>query len=76
MKEKPKIEVARVVLKVGGKELSLTLAEAMELSDVLEKAFGKSHLTYIYPYQQRTYLGSNASDTVSIGESASITLTS
>lgn len=39
------IEVSKVVLRINGKEISLTLEEAKELRDILDNAFPKPPVT-------------------------------
>jgi hypothetical protein len=42
-----KVEVARIVIKVGEKELSFTLDEAKEMKEILSKLLGEDKVVYI-----------------------------
>lgn len=63
-----KIEVSKIVIKIGDKEAELTIEQAKELKDVLGELFGKDHeriyipqpypvypTPYIYPRWEVTY---------------------
>jgi hypothetical protein len=42
-----KVEVARIVIKVGEKELSFTLDEAKEMKELLSKILGEDKVVYV-----------------------------
>ena len=52
-KEPKKPAVERIVISIGGKEISISLDEAKELKRVLTEAFGE-HYTYYYPIYNQT----------------------
>ncbi|MDD2869666.1 hypothetical protein [Neomegalonema sp.] len=61
--ENKKIEISKVCIKIAGKELSLTIEQAKELQDILNKTFGQSTTTWVtypvyypsYPYIKQVY---------------------
>ncbi len=49
-------EIKKIVLKIGDKELEITLDEAKELKDLLVKTFGSDNINYIpFTYPQPYY---------------------
>ena len=58
-----KIEVSKIVVKMGKKEVELSLAEALELKELLNETFGKKETVFIpssptvipYPYPVRPW---------------------
>jgi len=42
-----KIEVQKIVIQIGKKEVSLTIGEAKELQKILDETFGKKEIVYI-----------------------------
>ena len=58
------VEVKRVVLKIAGKEIALSVEQAKELRDILSKTFGDGkvvhkHFPLWWPYTTWTY-GTNS----------------
>ena len=49
MKEN-KIEIAKIIIKVAGRELALSIEEAKDLQSLLNKTFGKEERIHYYPY--------------------------
>lgn len=47
---KDKVEIKKVVINIGGKELNLTVEEAKELRDLLNGTFGEKETIYIPQY--------------------------
>lgn len=47
---KDKIEIKKIVIKVGEKELSFSLEEAKELQDILNKTFGGEKTVWFPSY--------------------------
>jgi hypothetical protein len=48
--DKNKVEISKIVIKIDGKELNLTLDETKQLRDILDNLLGdKNKITYI-PY--------------------------
>lgn len=45
--EPDKIAVSHVILKIAGKEIRLTIAEAKELQEILDTTFPKKEIVYI-----------------------------
>ena len=46
------VEIKKIVLNLGGAEIHLTLGQAMELRDILDRTFGHS---FSYPYPVYPY---------------------
>lgn len=55
---KDKIEVLKVVLKLDGKNVELTIKQAMELKELLNNTFPDKEIKYIpsYPYYPPIYI--------------------
>lgn len=53
MSEKKGVEIKRIVIRLGDKEVSLTPSEARELKDILKEMFGDQVVTpntyHVYP---------------------------
>jgi len=45
-----KIEIQKIVIQIGKKEVSLTIEEAKELQNILDQTFGKKETVYIPSY--------------------------
>jgi hypothetical protein len=67
-----KIEVSKIVVRIGKKEVELSLAEAKELQELLNDTFGKKE-TAIRPYPWTTAYG-NASQPTSGGSTLTYSL--
>ena len=50
-----KVEIKKVVLEVGGKEIQLTIEEAKELQELLNKTFGENKNTITIPCPYPVY---------------------
>ncbi len=64
-----KIEITKVVLKLHGKEIELTIYEAKELKKLLEATFedtGREHYWYVYPHT--TYSIPCTDYTITVGD--------
>ena len=68
-----KVEIKKVVIKIGDKELSLSIDEAKELKTILNQTFGggetiyvptviREYPPYVYPHWTITYGDSNTKD--------------
>ena len=73
-----KIEVSKVVLKIKGEELELSLSEARGLKDALDELFKENRTCYLYPpytwpYYPWTTTYTSTSGTMTISSSDSNT---
>lgn len=68
-----KVEVSKIVVKMGKKEVELSLAEAKELQELLNDTFGKKETVYIPGspiYIERPYIRPYPYWTVTYGNSS------
>ena len=53
---KDKVEISRVVFKIGGKKIELTLEEAKKLQELLNSNFGQVSIHYYPAYYPQPYV--------------------